>query len=108
MALFSENFTRLTVLQTKSFASLDRAMQESIETLLGTLINFHQKLEALLKVRAGDFNERLQSRLTDIYADQMASQLDVRTASTILHSLRFPTMTHRGSEISEAHEKTFE
>jgi len=83
-------------------------MQESIETLLRTLIKFHQRLETVLESQAGSIGQRLQHRLTDAYADQMALQLDDKTASTLLQSLRFPTMTHRGEEIAEAHKRTFE
>ncbi|PMD34400.1 hypothetical protein L207DRAFT_468687 [Hyaloscypha variabilis F] len=103
----SERFTRLNVLETENFASLDHNMQASIEMLLKTLINSHQRLEVALESHVENLDQRLESRLTDAYAREMALLLDQRTSSIILQSLRFPTMTHRRHEISEAHQETF-
>jgi hypothetical protein len=94
----SEKFHNLTILQDEKFAILDTKLQQSVKTLLETLIDIHNKLHS--EMRKADAEAAKQ-------ASDKARRLDDVVNNSLIHSLRFPAMRNRHEEINEAHQRTF-
>lgn len=112
----SEKFNNLTILQDEKFSVLDTNLQQSVRTLLETLIDIHKKMEQVLEIQQitlGQTQQKFHSEIrnAEVEAEKQASEkarrLDDYVNESLLCSLRFPTMRNRHEEISEAHQRTF-
>jgi hypothetical protein len=96
----------MSILQDQRFTSLDITMQRIIEPYI---IEIHKKLdEVIVSQNSAPWTIWQAGGHKCICSDDyLTAELDRRIQSTILHSLQFPTMTHRQLEIAEAHQRTF-
>jgi hypothetical protein len=96
-------------LQDERFTSLEKTLQQTIETLLQHLVEIHQKLEAVTALNDASQIPGLSKGyvLASSQGRGNKAQDEQRLNLALLHALHFPTMTHRQEEIAEAHRRTF-
>jgi hypothetical protein len=97
-------------LQDERFISLDRTLQQVIETLLQHLVKIHAKLELIaVQNDASPTAGPMQGdvRPSNVENDSQGRELEQKINNALLHLLHFPTMTYREQEIAEAHQRTF-
>jgi hypothetical protein len=97
-------------LQDERFTSLDRTLQQVIETLLQHLVKIHAKLELMaVQNDASPITGPVQGdvRPSNVEDDSEGRKLEQKINNALLHLLHFPTMTYREQEIAEAHRRTF-
>lgn len=81
--------------QTESFSSLDQTMRETIRSLIEEVRSARDDILQETTVN--------NQRFTQVIEDWEIKSLN----SSLLQSLRFPSMTDRHGQICEAHKKTF-
>jgi hypothetical protein len=97
-------------LQDERFTSLDRTLQQVIETLLQHLVKIHVKLELIaVQNDASPTTGPIQGDVRTSTARDYGQgrDLEQKINNALLHVLHFPTMTFREQEIAEAHQRTF-
>jgi hypothetical protein len=97
-------------LQDERFTSLDRTLQQVIETLLQHLVEIHAKLELMaVQKDASPTTGPMQGDVqpSNVEDDSQGRELKQKINNALLHVLPFPTMTHREQEIAAAHQRTF-
>jgi hypothetical protein len=101
----SEEFHNLSLLQDRTFTSLDKKLQQNIECLLHCLLDTHNKLDEVLAMQ----RKSLEADASKVAAEhkEKRGERDNMVNDFILASLRFPTISHREEAIREAHKRTF-
>jgi hypothetical protein len=100
---FREQGVSLSVRQDKRFYSLDKSVQQIIDTLLNDRVALNESLEALtvtVKQESVDTRNAIEKANED--------RCKRKVMLSLLESLRFETMTFRHEAIPDAHKRTFE